>query len=157
MRQILNALTHLAEIQVAEPQNNPKNNGTNFNQGHMGQIPVIRCFVHNFFQFSFFYFFCIFSKTKARDSHNIILSKSLNSFPNRPYLTRQNKTTSFERIDQSLKSVANLYIMLNSFSSLPLVSRFPENNLSCIFFNPLPPSDAVLKQENLVERIFSVQ
>ena len=39
------AMTHLAEIREPEPQNNPKNNSTNFNRGHMGQIPVIRCFV----------------------------------------------------------------------------------------------------------------
>jgi len=38
-------MTHLAEIRVPEPQNNSKNNGTNFTRGHMGQIEVIRCFV----------------------------------------------------------------------------------------------------------------
>ena len=31
-------MTHLAENQVPEPQNNSKNNGTNFTRGHMGQI-----------------------------------------------------------------------------------------------------------------------
>jgi len=46
--QILNDMTHLAEIWVPEPQNNSKNNGTNFTWGHMGPIPVIRCFVHFF-------------------------------------------------------------------------------------------------------------
>ena len=42
-------MTDLAEIWVPEPQNNSKNNGTNFTRGHMGQIPVIRCFVQKFF------------------------------------------------------------------------------------------------------------
>ena len=42
-------MTHLAEIRVPEPQNNSKNNGTNITRGHMGQIKVIRCFVHKFF------------------------------------------------------------------------------------------------------------
>jgi len=37
-------MTDLADIWVPEPQNNSKNNGTNFTRGHMGQIPVIRCF-----------------------------------------------------------------------------------------------------------------
>jgi len=38
-------MTHLAEIWVPETQNNYKNNSTNFTRGHMGRIPVIRCFV----------------------------------------------------------------------------------------------------------------
>jgi len=42
-------MTDLAEIWVPEPQNNSKNNGTNITRGHMGQIPVIQCFVHFFF------------------------------------------------------------------------------------------------------------
>ena len=46
--QILNAMAHLAEIRVPEPQNNSKNNTTNFTRGHMGQISVIRCFVQKF-------------------------------------------------------------------------------------------------------------
>jgi len=49
LRQILNAMTDLAEIRVPEPQNNSKNNGTNFTRGNMGQIPVIRCLVQNFY------------------------------------------------------------------------------------------------------------
>jgi len=40
--QILNAMTHLAEIRIPEPQNHSKNSSTNFTRGHMGQIPVIR-------------------------------------------------------------------------------------------------------------------
>jgi len=51
-RQILNAMTHLAEIWVPEPQNNSKNDGTNFTRGHVGRIPVIRCFVQNFYMVS---------------------------------------------------------------------------------------------------------
>ena len=39
----------LAEIWVPEPQNNSKNNGTNFTRDHMGQIPVIRCLANFFF------------------------------------------------------------------------------------------------------------
>jgi len=31
-------MTHLAENRVPEPQNNSKNNGTNFTRGHTGQI-----------------------------------------------------------------------------------------------------------------------
>ena len=46
-------MTHLAEIRVPEPQNNPKNNSTNFNRGHMGQIPVIRCFVQKFYMVAY--------------------------------------------------------------------------------------------------------
>jgi len=38
-------MAHLAEIRVPEPHNNYKNNITNFTRGHLGQIPVIRCFV----------------------------------------------------------------------------------------------------------------
>jgi len=38
-------MIHLAEIRVPEAQNNSKNNSTNFTRGHMGQIPVIGCFV----------------------------------------------------------------------------------------------------------------
>jgi len=38
--QILNAMTQFAEIWAQEPQNNSKNNGTNFARGHMGQIKV---------------------------------------------------------------------------------------------------------------------
>jgi len=45
-------MTHLAEIRVPEPQNYSENNGTNFTRGHMGQIKVIRCFVH-------FFLFCV--------------------------------------------------------------------------------------------------
>jgi len=41
-------MTHLAEIWAAEPQNNSKNNYTNFTRGRVGQIPVIRCFVQIF-------------------------------------------------------------------------------------------------------------
>ena len=51
--QILNAMTHMAEIRAPEPQNNSKNNGTNFTRGHMGQIKVIRCFVQNFFMVAY--------------------------------------------------------------------------------------------------------
>ena len=47
--QILNVMTHLAEIRASEPRNNSKNNSTNFTRGRMGQIPVIRCFVQNFY------------------------------------------------------------------------------------------------------------
>ena len=43
----------LAEIWVPEPQNNSKNNGTNFTRGHMGQIPVIRCLVQNFYMVAY--------------------------------------------------------------------------------------------------------
>ena len=46
-------MTHLAEIRVPEPQNNSKNNSTNFNRGHMGQIKVIRCFVQNFYMVAY--------------------------------------------------------------------------------------------------------
>jgi len=42
-------MTHLAEIRVPEAQNNSKNNGTNFTQGGMVQIAVIRCFVQIFY------------------------------------------------------------------------------------------------------------
>ena len=42
-------MTDLAEIWVPEPENNSKNNGANFTRGHMGQIPVIRCFVQKIF------------------------------------------------------------------------------------------------------------
>jgi len=42
-------MIHLAEIRVPEPQNNSKNNSTNYTRGHMGQIPVIRCFVQKFY------------------------------------------------------------------------------------------------------------
>ena len=42
-------MTHSAEIRVPEPQNNSKNNSTNFTRGHMGQIPVIRCFVQKIY------------------------------------------------------------------------------------------------------------
>jgi len=42
-------MTYLSEIRVTEPQNNSKNNSTNFTRGHMGQIPVIRCFVLEFY------------------------------------------------------------------------------------------------------------
>jgi len=51
--QILNATTHLAEIRAPEPQNNSKNNGTNFTRGRKGQIPVIRCFVQNFYMVAY--------------------------------------------------------------------------------------------------------
>jgi len=51
--QILNAMTHFAEIRVPEPQNNSKNNSTNFKRGHMGQIKVIRCFVQNFYMVAY--------------------------------------------------------------------------------------------------------
>jgi len=46
-------MTHLAEIRVPEPQNNSKNSGTNFTRGHMGQIPVIRCFVQKFYMVAY--------------------------------------------------------------------------------------------------------
>ena len=53
--QILNAMTDLADIWEPEPQNNSncKNNGTNFTRGHMGKIPVIRCFVQNFYMVAY--------------------------------------------------------------------------------------------------------
>jgi len=38
---------------LAEPQNNSKNSGTNFTRDHMGQIPVIRCFVQNFYMVAY--------------------------------------------------------------------------------------------------------
>jgi len=38
-------MADLAEIWVPEPQINSMNNGINFTRGHMGQIPVIRCFI----------------------------------------------------------------------------------------------------------------
>jgi len=43
----------LAEILLPEPQNNPKNNSNNFTQSHMGQIPVIRCYVQNFYMVAY--------------------------------------------------------------------------------------------------------
>ena len=43
----------MAEIRVPEPQNNSKNNGTNFTRGHMGQIIVIRCLVQNFYMVAY--------------------------------------------------------------------------------------------------------
>jgi len=46
-------MTHLAEIRVLEPQNNSKNNSTNITRGHMGQIPVIRCFVQKFYMVAY--------------------------------------------------------------------------------------------------------
>jgi len=46
-------MTHLAEIRVEEPQNNSKNNSTNFTRGHMGQIKVIRCFVQKFYMVAY--------------------------------------------------------------------------------------------------------
>ena len=46
-------MADLAEIWVPEPQNNAKNNGTNFTRGHMGQIPVIRCFVQKFYKVAY--------------------------------------------------------------------------------------------------------
>jgi len=46
-------MTHLAEIWAPEPRNNSKNNGTNFTRGHMGQIPVIRCFVQIFYMVAY--------------------------------------------------------------------------------------------------------
>ena len=46
-------MTHLAEISVPEPQNNSKNNGTNFTRGHMGQIKVIRFFVQIFYMVAY--------------------------------------------------------------------------------------------------------
>jgi len=46
-------MTDLAEIWVPEPQNNSKNNGTNVTRGHMGQIPVIRCFVQKFYMVAY--------------------------------------------------------------------------------------------------------
>jgi len=42
-------MTDLAEIRVPEPQNDSKNISTNFNRGHMGQIPVIRFFVQKIY------------------------------------------------------------------------------------------------------------
>jgi len=50
-------MTDLAEIWVPEPQNDSKNNGTNFTRGPMGQIPVIRCFVQKFYMVVFFFIF----------------------------------------------------------------------------------------------------
>jgi len=46
-------MTDLAEIWVPEPQNNSKNNSTNFTRGHMGQIPVIRWFVQKFYMVAY--------------------------------------------------------------------------------------------------------
>jgi len=46
-------MTDLAEIWVTEPQNNSKNNGTNFTRGHIGQISAIRCFVQNFYMVAY--------------------------------------------------------------------------------------------------------
>jgi len=46
-------MTHLADIRVPEPQNNSKNNSTNFNQGHMGQFPVIRCLVQKIYMVAY--------------------------------------------------------------------------------------------------------
>ena len=46
-------MADLAEIWVPEPQNNSKNNGTNLSRGHMGQIPVIRCFVQKFYMVAY--------------------------------------------------------------------------------------------------------
>ena len=46
-------MTDSAEIWVPVPQNNSKNNGNNFTRGHMGQIPVIRCFVQNFYMVAY--------------------------------------------------------------------------------------------------------
>jgi len=46
-------MTDLAETWVPEPQNNSKNNGTNFTRGHMGQSPVIRCSVQNFYMVAY--------------------------------------------------------------------------------------------------------
>jgi len=46
-------MTDLAEIWVPEPQNNSKNNSTNFSRGRMGQIPEIRCFVQKFYMVSY--------------------------------------------------------------------------------------------------------
>ena len=38
--QILNVMTHLAEIRVSEPRNNSKNNSRNFTRGRMGLIQL---------------------------------------------------------------------------------------------------------------------
>jgi len=46
-------MTLLAEIRVPEPQNNFKNNSTNFTRCHMGRIPVIRCFVQKFYMVTY--------------------------------------------------------------------------------------------------------
>jgi len=46
-------MTHLAEIRVPEPQNNSKNNSTDFTRGHVSQIPVIRCFVQKFYMVAY--------------------------------------------------------------------------------------------------------
>jgi len=46
-------MTHLAEIRIPEPPNNSKNTSTNFTPGHMGQIPVIRCFVQKFYMVAY--------------------------------------------------------------------------------------------------------
>jgi len=46
-------MTYLAEIWVPEPQNNSKNNGTNFTRGHMDQIPVIRCFIQKIYMVAY--------------------------------------------------------------------------------------------------------
>jgi len=46
-------MTHLAEIRVPETQNNSENKSTNFTRGHMGQIPVIRCFVQKFYMVAY--------------------------------------------------------------------------------------------------------
>ena len=51
--QILNAMTHFAEIRIPEPPNHSKNNSTNTTRGHMGQIPVIRCFVQKFYMVAY--------------------------------------------------------------------------------------------------------
>ena len=45
-------MADLAE-RVPEPQNNSKNNGTNFTWGRTGQIPVIRCFVQNVYMVAY--------------------------------------------------------------------------------------------------------
>jgi len=46
-------MTDLSEIWAPVPQNNSKNNGTNFTRGHMGPIPVIRCFAQNFYMVAY--------------------------------------------------------------------------------------------------------
>ena len=46
-------MADLAEIWVPESQNNSKKNGTNFTRGHMGQIPVIRCFAQKFYMVAY--------------------------------------------------------------------------------------------------------
>jgi len=51
--QILNAMTHLAEIRIPEPPNHSKNKSTNLTRGHMGQIRVIRCFVPKFYMVAY--------------------------------------------------------------------------------------------------------